>query len=245
MDRQRKFNLMGAVLVAAIALSSREKAFAAMPDESTLHAVSAAEREIRALIDTQTEALARTFPGRIEVNVGSIDPRLTLAPCTRVEPFMAPGARLWGKSHIGLRCRAGAQWQVFLPVEVRIFAAAVVPIRPLAIGQEVAPEDLQVADVELTREAPGVIVDPRHAEGKIAGRALPAGTPLRAEYLKPRPVMAPGDSVKVVYVGPGFSVASDGKALGAAADGQAVRVQLDTGRVLSGTARPGRRVEVH
>jgi flagella basal body P-ring formation protein FlgA len=45
-----------------------------------------------------------TAPLRTEVEVGSLDSRLRLAPCEKVEAFMPPGSRLWGRSRIGLRC---------------------------------------------------------------------------------------------------------------------------------------------
>ena len=38
---------------------------------------------------------------RVEIEVGKLDPRLHLKPCDHLEPFLAPGARLWGRSHIG------------------------------------------------------------------------------------------------------------------------------------------------
>src|SRR5690606_4127511 len=46
-------------------------------------------------------------PLRTEVEVGSLDRRLRLAPCDEVEAFMPRGARLWGRSRIGLRCVEG------------------------------------------------------------------------------------------------------------------------------------------
>ena len=70
------------------------------------------------------------------------------------------------------------------------------------------------------------------------------GSPLRAEYGKSRVVIQSGDPVKVVFVGNGFTVEGDGRAVNGAADGDSVRVQVDSGHVISGTARDGRRVEM-
>jgi len=41
---------------------------------------------------------------RMEVTVGALDSRLKLAPCAKVEPYLPPGTRLWGKTRLGLRC---------------------------------------------------------------------------------------------------------------------------------------------
>src|ERR1700690_4642205 len=39
---------------------------------------------------------------RVEVVLGQLDPRLHLAACARVEPYLPTGVRLWGKARIGL-----------------------------------------------------------------------------------------------------------------------------------------------
>ncbi|MEO7402660.1 MAG: flagellar basal body P-ring formation chaperone FlgA, partial [Burkholderiales bacterium] len=203
-----------------------------------------AERTLRAFIDAQTRSLNETYPSRVEVQLGSIDPRRQLAPCARVEPFIPPGARLWGRSTIGLRCREGANWTIHLPLEVRIYGQALVAARPLSAGQAIERDDVRVEEIELTREPAGVAVDPAVLDGKLITRTVSAGTVLRADWLRGRPVVAIGDQVKLLYLGTGFSIAADAKALTSATDGQTVRVQIESGRVLTGTARDGRRVEV-
>jgi flagellar basal body P-ring formation protein FlgA len=254
MDKQKTFTTLGAVLLMAFAITSRSKAFAAPPPVERLAAasesaapaqpLSVAERSLRSFIDTQTRALNESYPGRVEVMLGSMDARRNLAPCARVEPFMAPGARLWGRSNIGLRCREGANWTTYLPIEVRIYGMALIAARPLSAGQVLAPEDSRLEEIELTREPIGVASDPLVLEGKIVTRAVAVGVALRAEWLRGKPVIASGDAVKLVYLGSGFEIVADAKALQGAAEGQSVRVQVESGRVLTGTARDGRRVEV-
>ena len=81
------------------------------------------------------------LPLRMEVSVGQLDPRLRLAPCARVEPHLPAGARLWGRTRLGLRCVEGAvRWNVYLPITVKAFGPAWV----LAGGVFVA-ETLSVA----------------------------------------------------------------------------------------------------
>ena len=75
------------------------------------------------------DALARNQPGglplRMEVSVGTLDSRLRLAPCARVEPYLPAGSRLWGRTRLGLRCVEGATaWNVFLPVTIKAFGPA-------------------------------------------------------------------------------------------------------------------------
>jgi flagella basal body P-ring formation protein FlgA len=198
------------------------------------------EQSVRLLVESE----AARLPGRVELEVGKIDERVKLAACAKPEPFVPNGSRLWGRTHLGVRCREGAQWSVLVPVVVRIFAPAMVAARPLTPGMELTEDAYRVEEVELTREAPGILSDIAGVAGQLVARPVAAGAPLRRDHFRPRPAVAPGDQVRLVYSGPGFAVTSSGKALQAGLEGQSVRVQLESGRVLSGVARQGRLVEV-
>jgi flagella basal body P-ring formation protein FlgA len=198
------------------------------------------------------EAGAAVIPlgagARVEVELGRLDPRLRLAACSNIEPFMPPGIRLWGRTHIGLRCAdSGAQaarWQVFLPVTVRVFGPALVATRPIAAGQSFAADDLSMIEVEWTREAQGVLTDTAQLDGRVTSRPIATGQPIPLAALRAPQAVAAGDQVRIVGRGIGFSVAAQAVALNTALDGQSVRVRLDSGRILTGTARTGRWVEV-
>lgn len=185
---------------------------------------------------------------RVEVEVGRLDPRLRLAPCNTIEPFVPSGTRLWGRAHVGLRCadsgQNAAHWQVFLPVQVRVFGPAVVAARPLAAGQALGPDDLAMAEAEWTREAQGVVTDAAQLDGRVPTRPINIGQPIPLAALRAPQVVAAGDQVRIVGQGAGFSITAQAVALTAAHDGQALRVRLDSGRILTGTARTGRRVDV-
>src|SRR3989344_4914921 len=61
----------------------------------------------RWLDDAMSRNQASGLPLRMEVSVASLDSRLRLAPCARVEPYLPVGARLWGRTRLGLRCVEG------------------------------------------------------------------------------------------------------------------------------------------
>lgn len=182
--------------------------------------------------------------GRVEVSVGQADARLRLAPCARMEPFIPSGARLWGRSHIGIRCVEGASWSTYIPVHVRIYAPALVATRPLSPGQEILESDVKLEEIELTREGSAAYTDIAQLADRVLLRSVQPGQPLRADQTRARPVINAGDQVKLSYVGQGFSVSMDAKALSPATSGQILRVQTEAGKILSGIARPGRIVEI-
>ena len=204
------------------------------------HAQSDLARGARVFLEQQT------LPGggEVEVVVGEPDARLALAPCARYEPFVPRGAKLWGRSSLGVRCVEGASWTVYVPIEVRVFAPVQVAARQIARGAPVTPEDVRIDRVDLTRIASAVHGADEPLEGLVATRGIAAGEPLRRDLVKPPPILSAGDPVKVVYDGNGFAASIDGKALAPAGEGQAVRVSTANGRILTGVARSGHVVVV-
>ena len=131
-----------------------------------------------------------------------------------------------------------------LPVQIRVFAPALITTQALSPGAGLSDSDYRIEEIELTREPPGILGDTSSVENQILVRALPAGTPLRRDHFRPRPVIVPGEQIKLVFLGNGFSISSFGKALHAGLEGQAVRVQIESGKVLSGIARASKTVEI-
>ena len=128
----------------------------------------------------------KTLPGggEVEVTIGDPDPRLQLSPCRTYEPFVPAGARLWGRTSLGVRCTDGAHWTVYLPTQIKVFAPALVAARPLTRGQVLGAEDVQIDRVELTAYPPGVLGAGESVEGRTATRAMAAGEPLRRDLTR-------------------------------------------------------------
>ena len=184
-------------------------------------------------------------PLRMEVAVGELDSRLRLAPCVRIEPYIPVGTRLWGKTRLGLRCLEGsAKWNVFLPVTVRAYGAAWVIKGNVAPGAVLTEADAIEAEVDWAEEASPIVSSPSQWVGQVASRALLTGQAMRQGMIKPAQVFQAGTQVRVVAQGSGFQVTSDGQALSAGVVGQAARVRMDNGRVMSGIVLDGRTVKL-
>jgi flagella basal body P-ring formation protein FlgA len=211
-------------------------------------AEEAAPQLAPALLDSvRSLALGSTAAGghRVELVLGELDPRLHLAPCQRVEPYLPLGVRLWGKARIGLRCKQGpTPWNVYLPITVKVYGRAVVMPAGAAAGSIIAATDLAEAEVDLAEEFSPAIVDPAVAEGRVLAQAIRPGQTLRQSELKARQWFAAGETVKVVAAGEGFALEAEGQALNNGIEGQPARVRTESGRVLTGIATGERRVEV-
>lgn len=188
---------------------------------------------------------AATAPLRMVGQVGTLDSRLKLAPCGQVEPYLPPGARLWGQTRIGLRCVDGqARWNVFLPVQVQAFGQTWVMRSDVPAGATLAPEDAVLAEVDWAQENASVLADAQSWIGQTATRALRTGQALRQGMVKPAQVFQAGTMVRIVAQGPGFVVTSDGQALSAGVIGELARVRTESGRILSGVVLDMRTVRV-
>jgi len=202
-----------------------------------LYAASALEDSVLRFVREHTSGIA----GRVDIQIDTPDARLRSLACASFEPFLPAGARLWGRATIGVRC-AGGGATVFVAVRIRVFAPAVVAARPLAAGQTLSADDLRVEETDVSQ--PGFLSRVEQAAGQRLSVAVNAGFPVRQEMIRQQQVVTQGDAVKLRIAGPGFEITAEGIASSHAIDGQSVQVRLESGRIVTGIARPGRVVEV-
>jgi flagella basal body P-ring formation protein FlgA len=182
---------------------------------------------------------------RVEIELGRLNPRLRLAPCEEVEPYLPNGFKPWGRTRVGLRCLKGAtRWNVYLPITVKVYGTALVASSALPSGTVLAEDDLQEAEVDLAAGKGSVLTDASQAVGRTLTRTVSAGEALRESNVRARQWFAAGDSVRLIASGTGFSVEGQGRAIGPGLDGSRVRVRTDSGRIVSGLATGEREVEV-
>ena len=195
---------------------------------------------------TELEQQVRQFaleagatPGmRVEVLVGALDPRLRLAPCERVEPYLPAGTRLWGRTRIGLRCAQGrTPWNVYLPLTVKVFGRGLIAAATLPAGTVLASADLRTGEVDLAAGAAPLLVT-EAAVGRTLARPLTAGQTIRQDDLRARQWFAAGDTVQIIAVGQGFSVSGEGQALGPGLEGRRRACAPTTGESWSGCRSP-------
>jgi flagellar basal body P-ring formation protein FlgA len=193
-----------------------------------------------------SEASQQAAPGlRVEVRIGQLDPRLKLAPCTTVQPYLPAGMKLWGPARIGLRCAdAGVRWNVFLPITVDAFGPGLVAAAALPAGATLTAADLKPATVNLSASPSAALAAAELAIGRTLARPLQPGDALRDADLRVRQWFAAGDTVRVVAGGSGWRIHGEGQALSPGLEGQTVRVRTESGRIVSGLATGERLVEV-
>lgn len=220
---------LGSVLLAS------GPAWAELPPEAIAQALVLARNAAAAVAPAGARVLAT--PGRL-------DPRLRLAPCARVEPFLAGGQPAWGRTRVGMRCTAGADWRVFLPLQIQVLAPAPTLRVALPAGARLSADQIETREVDWAAAASPPLGDTNALAGRTLVRPVAAGQALRSTDLQPRQWFASGAPVRVLAQGPGYAISAEGTALNPGLEGQAVRVRTDNGRILTGYAVGEGRVEL-
>lgn len=202
----------------------------------------AASAQAQPVLEAQVLAFVQAnldpaLPGRVEILPGALDPRLRLAPCEKVQAYLSPNMRLWGKTRVGLRCVQGpSAWNVAMPVTVKVWGLGLVATQAMTPGQVLDGNDLRLAEVDLAEEPSGALTAAAEAVGRTLARPLLAGQSVRQVTLKARQWFAPGDTVQIRAVGSGYAVAGSGEAVTAGIEGQPARVRTPSGRLVTGVA---------
>jgi len=234
------FMLVG-LLMTSFSCAEGAAASTALVNQATKQNLSAVKAKIAEFLETQTIG----YPGKVSVQVGAIDPNVKLVQCPELQAFLPAGSRAWGKTSVGVRCVAPANWTIYVQATVNVTAQYLVAAAPLAQGQVVTSQDLLFEKGDLTQLPAGIFTDMAQAVGRSVSMSMNAGTVLRQEMLKVTPVVQQGQTVKVTSVGKGFSVSAEGQAMAKANEGQLVQVKVASGQVITGVARNGGQIEVN
>lgn len=199
---------------------------------------------VRQIAEQFLHAQTRGLPGHVSISVNKLDPRLDLAACAAPQAFMPSGSRVWGKTTVGIRCTVPTPWTVYIQAKVSVVADYIVTAAPLAQGQIVSATDLATMQGDLTTLPTGIITDAAQAIGRTVTLSLQAGSALRQDSLRSQPAVQQGQTVRLVSVGPGFQVSSEGQALTSAGEGQLVQARTQAGQMIRGIAKAGGVIEV-
>jgi flagella basal body P-ring formation protein FlgA len=199
---------------------------------------------LRAVVEQYLQAQSGAMGGQATIEVGAIDPRMSLAACPAPQAFQQPGARPFGKTTVGVRCAAPTAWTVYIQAKVALQGDYVAAAVPLAQGQPIEQSQLVLMKGDLAAMPNGVVTDMAQAIGRTPTMSLPSGAPLRLDTLRSKPVVQSGQAVRVVSSGDGFKVSAEARAIGTAGEGQVVQVRTPAGAILSGVAKAGGLVEV-
>lgn len=228
--------------VASVVVASSASAAAAAVQPATLPGQQDPEA-IHAVALAFMQQQAAGLPGKVEITVAPAFPR-GLAACTSLEPFMPTGARMWGRTTVGVRCAGARPWTIYLQARVSLHATYYLAARAMNVGEVLSAADLVARDGDLTGLPQAIVTDPSQAVGAVSLMRIAGGMPLRRDMLRSASAVSIGQTVRVVAAGDGFSISAEGSAMNNASPGQQVRVKTANGQIISGIVRDGATVEI-
>lgn len=227
--------LAGALTLASVSSAQND------PNASQRQDLPALQQAAQQFLKSQASGL----PGSVTVNVDPVDPRLNLAACVEPQVFMPNGARLWGKTTIGIKCVAPSPWTIYVRANVQVVSDYLVAAVPLAQGQTITAADVIRMHGDLSSLPSGVVTEESQAVGRVAAMSVRAGTPLRMDSIRNQRVVQQGQPVRVVSNGPGFQISTEARALTNANEGQMAQARTPAGQVVSGIAKAGGILEIN
>lgn len=216
-----------------------------------LHGIAATASPVAVVQDhAQIKKVAAAFvrqqsaslSGKVSWKMGGIDSRIEMPACARLEAFLPTGSRLIGNTSIGVRCMGKHGWSIFIPVQIKISLDLLVSARQLPSGHVLQKQDLVSQKMEISQTEG--LTDPGQAIGKVLRYSIAAGQVLRESMLRQPYSVKQGQIVHLVVQGGGFSIRSEGAALGNAGEGRNVQVRSLSGRVIDGIAQANGVVEI-
>ena len=198
-------------------------------------ALEVAESFLRA----QTQGL----PSKASITMGQVNIS-RLAPCTTYEAFFPPGTRVAKRTYVGVRCLSPNTWNILIPAQIAVTGNYVATARALSVGQLIQPADLTTQSGDIFSLPTGTVTNINDAIGKVLKNSIGAGQALRENQIQAAFSIKQGQTVKVISKGPGFSVSAEGKAINNASPGQVVQVRMESGQVISATAKADGTIEI-
>ncbi|SFR43498.1 flagella basal body P-ring formation protein FlgA [Marinobacter daqiaonensis] len=163
---------------------------------------------------------------RVEYSLGSLDPRLNLAPCPDGMDVAFSGDP-WRSTQPSLlvSCGGDRPWRMYLSASMEIHGDALVAARPLARGDRVQANMIRRQPVVVNAVRRGAITDQRQLLGMELKRPVNTGTPFTPDLVVVPDAVSRGDHVMIIATNGAFSVTSRGKALANARVGEQVMVE--------------------
>lgn len=178
------------------------------------------------------------------VEVGPIDPRLMLPACPKPGFELSSGSSLWGSGTLAVRCEAPRPWSLYVTYRTVLKGPALLARRPLPAGTAPGPDDLSSGTVDYDSDPGRYPRDPGALHGAVLTRPLAKDAPLTVDMLRIRPIIRPGQRVRVVIDGSGFQISQEGIAQAQAGVGDSLRLKTASGRYVVGVVQPDGSVRI-
>lgn len=207
----------GLVCALALFISNGVAAFTASEQITTA---------VKAFIGAQSDAATPASVAKTEIQIGAIDSRLRLADCGEdLTLDLQSTPRLPGRNLVKVSCTAPKPWSIYVPANVVWYQTVVSSRAPLTKAQVLAPNDVYLQQIKITRSGDAYYSRKEDVLGKLLKRRIAANQPLTATLLDEADLVHKGDTVMLLAKAGGIVVRTEGVALVGGAAGEQIRVK--------------------
>ena len=174
--------------------------------------------------------------GNFEIHMSSMDQRLKLNHCdTPLEATLAPGAKLFGKTTVEVKCTSTKPWKIFVPANLVLYENVLAAARTIIRGEVLGADDLTVVNQKVNSSSKTYFRNAEQAIGFVAKRSIQAGKIITAYMLQAPRLVKRGQQVILLATTPLMEVRMKGQALSDGAKGDVIQVRnVSSKRVVEG-----------
>lgn len=181
---------------------------------------------VRAAAEEQVRQAAPASAGKLLVTADALDNRLRLANCgAALTAFLPSGANLGARATVGVRCDHGAQWTVYVPVNIESEINVLVVKRAVPKSSPVTGKDVEIQSRRVKGLGSAYVTSLAQLEGMRARRSLTVGSLLAVDALTPDLLVKRGQQVMLLATVGGIEVRANGVALSDGTASSRIRVR--------------------
>lgn len=157
-------------------------------------------QDIRTTVRDYLKHQTMIFPGEnVEVIVGHLDSRLRLPKCsTKIRPFLPHRTQGTRITTVGVTCDGTHRWNVYVPVEVKIYTPVAVASRNLVKGHLINKDDVHMVKRNRRRLRNGYYRSVHSVVGHVAARNIRSGVVFTQRNVQAPVVIRRGQEVTIV-----------------------------------------------
>ncbi|MDB5982947.1 MAG: flgA, partial [Pseudomonas sp.] len=183
--------------------------------------------------------------GRYQIQVNTLDPRLTLTQCDKELTASLETPQPIGRVTVKVRCEGTLPWTVYVPAQVHLFRQVVVVNRPIKRESIITDDDVIMTERDISQMPQGYMTSLDQAVGQKATRQMLNGQILTPLQLEQAEVVRKGDQVIITAKSGTLQVRMPGEALSNGGMGEQIRVKnLNSQRVIKARVMAPGQVEV-
>jgi len=163
--------------------------------------------DIQAAAEAQARTAGAAPGGHVDVIANTIDARVRLSACDQALQTSIPyGNKSASRVTVEVRCASPKPWKIYVPVRRAIFRNVIVATHPLTRGSILAPDDIILAESDVSLLPRGYTLKKKNVLGHKLRRAIKTGDRITPGLLETLAMVRRGQKVSLEARSGGLTV---------------------------------------